>query len=57
MFHFSSLHPSTASTVHRLAEVSPHTLALMHGPAFTGDGASALQALAQDYNRRIQIAN
>ena len=30
----------------------PRTLALMHGPSFTGDGAAALHALADDYDRR-----
>jgi hypothetical protein len=29
-------------------------LALMHGPAFAGDGATALRALADDYDRRIR---
>jgi hypothetical protein len=53
-FHFSSLHPSTGNTVRRLADLSPQTLALMHGPAFAGDGAAALQALGKDYDRRIQ---
>jgi hypothetical protein len=39
-------------TIRRLAELSPRTLALMHGPSFSGDGASALQALADEYDRR-----
>jgi hypothetical protein len=25
----------------------------MHGPSFAGDGAAALQALANDYDRRV----
>jgi hypothetical protein len=25
----------------------------MHGPSFSGDGAAALRALADDYDRRI----
>jgi hypothetical protein len=25
----------------------------MHGPSFTGDGAAALHALADDYDRRV----
>jgi hypothetical protein len=29
-------------------------LALMHGPTFAGDGAAALRALANDYDRRIR---
>jgi len=28
-------------------------LALMHGPSFMGDGAAALRALADDYDRRV----
>jgi hypothetical protein len=41
------------TTIRRLAEFSPRTLALMHGPSFSGDGASALRALANDYDQRI----
>ncbi len=26
----------------------------MHGSSFTGDGAAALQALADDYDRRVR---
>ena len=54
LFRFSSLHPSTGRTIRRLAELAPRALALMHGPVFTGDGAAALRALAQDYDRRIR---
>jgi flavorubredoxin len=54
LFRFSSLHPSTGRTIRRLAELAPRALALMHGPTFTGDGAAALRALAQDYDRRIR---
>ncbi len=54
LFGFSSLHPSTGNTVRRLADVEPGALALMHGPTFTGDGGSALRALADDYDRRIR---
>jgi hypothetical protein len=25
----------------------------MHGPSFSGDGAAALRALADDYDRRV----
>ena len=41
------------TTIRGLAELSPRTLALMHGPSFSGDGAAALRALADDYDRRI----
>ena len=52
LFGFSSLHPEMGTTIRRLAELAPATLALMHGPAFTGDGGAALLALADDYDRR-----
>jgi len=52
MFRFSSLHPEMGATIRRLAPLAPTTLALMHGPAFTGDAAAALEALADDYDRR-----
>ena len=56
MFRFSSLNPGMGKTIRRLAELAPKTLALMHGPSFTGDGAQALTALADDYDRRIRLA-
>ena len=53
LFHFSSLNPGMGATIRGLAELSPRTLALMHGPAFCGDGAAALRALGDDYKRRV----
>lgn len=52
LFQYSSLSPNMGSTLRKLAELSPNTLALMHGPSFSGDGGSALRALADDYDRR-----
>jgi flavorubredoxin len=52
LFRFSSLHPAMGETIRRLAPLAPKTLALMHGPAFSGDTRSALEALADDYDRR-----
>lgn len=49
---FSALNPGMGATLRKLAELKPRTLALMHGPAFTGDCAAALTALAADYDRR-----
>lgn len=49
---YSSLHPGSGATVRRLAALAPRTLALMHGPAFNGDAAASLRALADDYDRR-----
>ncbi len=53
LFRYSSLNPGMGATIRRLAELSPRTLALMHGPSFRGDGAVALSALADDYDRRL----
>ncbi len=48
-----SLHPSSPVIIRTLAELDVETLALMHGPAFTGDCRSALLDLAGDFDRRI----
>ncbi len=56
LFRYSSLSPGMGATIRRLAGLSPRTLALMHGPSFAGDGAAALRALADDYDRRIRSA-
>jgi flavorubredoxin len=50
-----SLHPSSAATIRRLADLNVETLALMHGPAFTGDCHTALLALAADFGRRTAL--
>lgn len=54
MFNPSSLNPAMGTTIRSLAALAPRTLALMHGPSFNGDGAAALHALADDYDRRRQ---
>jgi flavorubredoxin len=56
IFKFSSLNPGMGATIRRLAELSPRRLALMHGPSFSGDGRTALRALADDYDRRLAMA-
>ena len=38
--------PYTDSTLQRLADLEPRTLAVMHGSSFRGDGRSAIQDLA-----------
>jgi hypothetical protein len=53
MFKYSSLNPGMGATIRKLAEFSPLTLAVMHGPSYTGDGAAALRALADSYDRRV----
>jgi len=51
--NYSSLTPSLPVTLERLAALEPGTLALMHGSAFTGDGASALRELSAAYDERV----
>jgi flavorubredoxin len=56
IFRSSSLAPSSGPTVRRLADLDIATLALMHGPAFTGDCRGALLDLADDFDKRIATA-
>jgi flavorubredoxin len=53
LFKYSALNPAMGTTIRALARFSPRTLALMHGPSFAGDGAGALHALADEYDRRV----
>jgi flavorubredoxin len=53
IFRSSSLAPSSGATLRRLADLDVATLALMHGPTFTGDCRGALLDLADDYDKRI----
>ncbi|WP_201834907.1 MBL fold metallo-hydrolase [Microvirga zambiensis] len=52
LFQYSSLSPDMGTTIRSLAKLLPRTLALMHGPSFSGDGGAALNALADEYDRR-----
>jgi flavorubredoxin len=54
MFGATCLTPLTAPTIRRLAGLRPTTLGIMHGASYAGDGAAALEALADDYDRRFQ---
>ena len=54
LFKYSSLNPAMGTTIRSLASLAPRSLALMHGPSFSGDGAAALHALADDYERRTK---
>jgi flavorubredoxin len=56
LYGFGCLAPATAATIRDLAGLAPRTLALMHGPAFAGDCAAALHALADGYAGRIAAA-
>jgi flavorubredoxin len=56
VFGASCLTPRTGPTIRELAGLAPTTLAVMHGSCFTGDGASALLALADEYDARLAAA-
>ncbi len=56
IFRASALSPGMGGVIHSLAGLAPKRLALMHGPSFAGDGAAALTALAEDYDRRARAA-
>jgi flavorubredoxin len=56
MFGYSTLSPTTPTTIDRLAKLAPRTLALMHGSSFAGDCEANLSALAGSYQRRIAAA-
>jgi flavorubredoxin len=49
IFRSSSLGPTTTTVMRSLAELTPTTLALMHGSSYTGDCARALHDLATAY--------
>jgi flavorubredoxin len=53
IFKYSCLNPGMGTTIRGLAKLAPCTLALMHGPSYAGNGAAALHALADDYDRRV----
>jgi flavorubredoxin len=50
------LTPNTAPLIHRLSELAPKTLALMHGSSFTGDAGAALAGLADHYASCLRAA-
>lgn len=49
MFRASSMAPDTAKVMRRLGDLSPTTLAVMHGSSYSGDGSKALYDLAAAY--------
>jgi flavorubredoxin len=53
MFKARALTPQTAPTIRKLAALEPRTIAVMHGSSFNGDGAAALNALADGYAQRV----
>ncbi len=54
VFGATALTPNTAPTIRRLAALKPAVLALMHGPAFLGNGKQALLDLADQYEARLK---
>jgi flavorubredoxin len=55
IFKYSALNPAMGSTIRNLSKLNPKTLALMHGPSYTGNGSAALNALADEYDRRAAV--
>lgn len=53
LFGATALTTVTAPTIRRMAALEPRTLALMHGPAYAGDGQQALRDLAAAYEARF----
>jgi hypothetical protein len=56
LFHYTSLGPTTGSTIRNLAALKPKVLAAMHGSSFSGDGAAALRALGDLYDILLRTA-
>ena len=49
----TSMGPDLVPTLHRLADLEPTTLAVMHGSSYHGDGADQLRSLADSYDERL----
>jgi len=49
VFGATGLTTNLGPTLEQLAELNPTTLAIMHGSAYSGDGAAQLRALANGY--------
>ena len=56
LFGATCLTAGTAPTIRRLAGLAPATLGIMHGSSYGGDGAAALEALADEYDRRFRAS-
>ena len=56
IFRASSMAPHTAATMRSLGDLNPTTLALMHGPSYSGDGKRALYDLAAAYEELTVVA-
>lgn len=53
IFHSTSIGAATVPTLRSLADLSPTTLACMHGPSFTGDGGGQLRSLAAYFEQAL----
>ena len=51
MFRGTSLAPDTSDVMRRLGDLSPTTLAVMHGSSYSGDGGKACYDLAAAYEQ------
>ena len=56
LMHPTSLGPTTAPTIRKLAELKPTLLATMHGASFSGNGAAALKELGDHFDKRLRAA-
>jgi hypothetical protein len=56
MFQYTSLGPSTAPNIRKLAALDPKTLALMHGASYTGNTVRALNSLADHFDAELRAA-
>jgi flavorubredoxin len=56
IFRASSMAPHTAATLRSLGDLNPTTLALMHGPSYSGDGKRAFYELAAAYEQLTVVA-
>ena len=56
IFGASCLTPTTGSTIRKLADRKPRTLAVMHGSSFNGDAAHALRDLGDVYDAMLRAA-
>ncbi len=56
IFHATGLTTGLGPTLKQLADLNPTTLAIMHGSAFTGDGAGQLRTLADGYAAMVPQA-
>jgi flavorubredoxin len=50
----TALGPATVPTVRKLATLNPKMLAIMHGSSFRGDGAAALNGLADRFEAHLK---